>query len=314
MSTAPPSLAVVITNYNYRQYVAEAVDSALAQTVKAAQIVVVDDGSTDGSLELLQARFGARPEVAVSGGPNAGQLAALRRGVALVHADIVVLLDADDTWDPRYLEALLAVYGADAAVDMVAANVRFTGEPPRLLRPDCRDRDCGVVALAACYVREVPGAPTSALSFRRRMLQRILELPVEFDAEWRLCADVCVTLGAGLLGARIRELGEPLVHYRMHPANAYAGKAFSRVQEHRNIARDQRAFDYFRQRAGLNEHWLRHAHVEFKTKPRPSWREWRIYTGLTWRAPAPVSFKIWATLSMVRHKLSPRVIPTRAAA
>jgi glycosyltransferase involved in cell wall biosynthesis len=56
MSTRSTTFAVVVTCYNYKDYVAEAVDSALAQSRAAAQIIVVDDGSTDGSTQLLRER------------------------------------------------------------------------------------------------------------------------------------------------------------------------------------------------------------------------------------------------------------------
>jgi glycosyltransferase involved in cell wall biosynthesis len=59
------SFAVVITNYNYRPYVVEAVDSALNQTHAPVQVLVVDDGSTDGSRDLLTERYGQDPRVSL---------------------------------------------------------------------------------------------------------------------------------------------------------------------------------------------------------------------------------------------------------
>ena len=72
-------IAVVITSYNYRDYVIEAVDSVLAQTRVAEAVVVVDDGSSDGSGELLRERYAAEPRVSLLFGPNAGQLSAATR-------------------------------------------------------------------------------------------------------------------------------------------------------------------------------------------------------------------------------------------
>ena len=74
------TFSVIVTCYNYRDFVEEAVDSALAQTRAAAQVIVVDDGSTDGSSELLRARYGDDPRVTLLFGENGGQLAAFQRG------------------------------------------------------------------------------------------------------------------------------------------------------------------------------------------------------------------------------------------
>ena len=90
------TFAVVVTNYNYLNFVAEAVDSALAQTRAPKQIVIVDDGSTDGSPEFLRERYGHDPRVTLVCGENGGQLVAFQRGLAVVDADIACFLDADD--------------------------------------------------------------------------------------------------------------------------------------------------------------------------------------------------------------------------
>jgi glycosyltransferase involved in cell wall biosynthesis len=111
------TFAVVVTNYNYRAFVEAAVDSALAQRHAPRQVIVVDDGSSDGSPELLRQRYGADPRVTLLFGENGGQLSAFRRGVMSADADVVCFLDADDLWEPGYLEALAGLYDQRADVD-----------------------------------------------------------------------------------------------------------------------------------------------------------------------------------------------------
>ena len=67
------TFSVVVTNYNYREFVLEAVDGALAQSRAPLEVIVVDDGSTDESVELLQARYGDDARVNLVVGPNGGR-------------------------------------------------------------------------------------------------------------------------------------------------------------------------------------------------------------------------------------------------
>ena len=88
-----PTLDVVILNYNYARFLSDAVDSALAQRTPFQRVIVVDDGSTDTSMEIL-AGYGDRVRVVRI--PNGGQLGAARVGLEHVSADYVYFLDSDD--------------------------------------------------------------------------------------------------------------------------------------------------------------------------------------------------------------------------
>jgi len=72
----PPSFSVIVSSYNYQDHVVDSVASALKQTLPVLQVVVVDDGSTDESLQRLHARFDGDARVQIIAQTNAGQLAA----------------------------------------------------------------------------------------------------------------------------------------------------------------------------------------------------------------------------------------------
>ncbi|MDO5628116.1 MAG: glycosyltransferase family A protein, partial [Mobilicoccus sp.] len=88
-----PGVAVVIPCYNYAQFVGAAIESALAQTVAYTQIIVVNDGSTDESLQVIE-RYADRIEIISQ--ENAGLLGACLTGIAAVRCEYVHVLDADD--------------------------------------------------------------------------------------------------------------------------------------------------------------------------------------------------------------------------
>ena len=95
------TFGVIITCHNYARYVGQAIDSVLAQTRRADEIIVVDDGSTDGSRAVISAYGGA---IRTRFQPNAGHVAACNAGFALSHADVILFLDADDRLCPDALQ------------------------------------------------------------------------------------------------------------------------------------------------------------------------------------------------------------------
>ncbi|MEA2700738.1 MAG: hypothetical protein QOI66_5009 [Myxococcales bacterium] len=97
-SGAPPRVSIVITCFNYAQFVAAAIEGALAQTYPMTEIVVVNDGSTDHSAQVIS-RY--RERVRIIDQPNGGSVSALNRGFAESSGDIVMFLDADDLMMPE---------------------------------------------------------------------------------------------------------------------------------------------------------------------------------------------------------------------
>ena len=109
-----PLISVVITNFNYGKYIGEAIDSVLAQTYRPVELIVVDDGSTDNSLDILQQYAGKVQLIRQS---NKGVVAARNRGLGVAKGEYVCFLDADDKLDSRYLaELYCAAHRQSAAI------------------------------------------------------------------------------------------------------------------------------------------------------------------------------------------------------
>jgi glycosyltransferase involved in cell wall biosynthesis len=100
---AAPLITVVVLCHNYGRFLAEAIDSALAQTYPNVEVLVMDDGSTDDSLEVA-ARYGER--IRVLSHPNMGLERTCNRAVGEVRGEYFAFLSADDAFEPRYLEEL----------------------------------------------------------------------------------------------------------------------------------------------------------------------------------------------------------------
>ncbi|HEY5957340.1 MAG TPA: glycosyltransferase family A protein, partial [Polyangiaceae bacterium] len=102
-----PKVTAVIPTYNRREYVQEAIDSIIAQTFRDYEIIVVDDGSTDGTREALPARYGER--IRYLWQTNQGESAARNHALSLAMGQYIAFLDSDDLWLPDKLTKQVAL-------------------------------------------------------------------------------------------------------------------------------------------------------------------------------------------------------------
>ena len=137
-------ITVIIGAYNAERYLAEAIDSVLAQTHPRLELIVVDDGSTDGTGDVAEA-YG--DPVRCIRQENGGMAAARNRAVPEARGDYLAFLDADDRFPPDKLAGQLAVFEADPDLDVVYGHVT------EFLSPDLDET-----------ARALPGTQAAALA------------------------------------------------------------------------------------------------------------------------------------------------------
>ncbi|MCB0209224.1 MAG: glycosyltransferase family 2 protein [Anaerolineae bacterium] len=125
MLNPPPLVSVIIPVYNAEPYVAEAIESVLAQSYNHIEIIAVDDGSTDNSAAVVK-RF---PAVHYYTQPNAGISATRNRGIKQAQGDFLAFLDADDVWVKEKLALQLAAFEENAHLDVVFGHVKQFRSP-----------------------------------------------------------------------------------------------------------------------------------------------------------------------------------------
>lgn len=118
-------ISTIIPAYNADAYIERAVDSALIQQIDGAEVLVVDDGSTDATREMLAA-YGGR--IRVISQPNRGLSNARNRGILEARGTYVAFLDADDYWRPGKLAAQLALLASDPTLGFVSCHAALLDE------------------------------------------------------------------------------------------------------------------------------------------------------------------------------------------
>lgn len=301
-------LTVLVTSYNYRDYLVDAIDSVLAQTRPADQIVVVDDGSTDGSVELMRERYGADPRMRFVLKANGGQHSAFVAGLEAADGDVVAFLDADDVWEPDHLARLCDGYAHASQPTFVYTNLRFFGQREGLWHADTDDRDLGLSGLPTYALHHWEGSPTSALSMRIALARSLVPLPPDVIAvsPWRSRADDPLVYGAALLHGHKRYLGHPSVRYRAHGSNIWLGRDESPVQQVRYRYACDGLIAHYARLGGLSPASLMRVRREFETKPRPTPLDFRLYRRIAWKAPASFGKRLELVVGLWRYFLRTR--------
>lgn len=206
-------LSVVIANWNYERFLSAAVDSALALDWPDVEVVVVDDGSSDGSVRLLQA-YGERIRLHLQ--QNAGQRAAVNTGFAISTGDVVVFLDSDDVLPPDLPPHVhAAMQPGVSKVQLQAQRIDHEGTPFGMPFPAFRRvPPPAAIRRWAGRTTAYPTPPGSANAYARWFLERIMPVGDSGDE----AADSALLAAAPLLGDVVTVPGV-LVGYRRHGAN-----------------------------------------------------------------------------------------------
>lgn len=204
-----PTASVIIPCYNTELYLREAIESALAQTHKPMEVIVVNDGSTDGTAKILEAYRG---RIKVVSQPNRGLALARNAGVEASEGEWLAFLDADDYWAPNKIERQLQIAGP--GVDLIYSdryNVGERGSVPEL-HSDLIPLFEGDVFLDLLIIGNLMTA--SSVLIRRAAFSQLggFFTGCPGTEDW----DLWIHFAAE---RPIRVCREPLVYYRLHSEN-----------------------------------------------------------------------------------------------
>jgi glycosyltransferase involved in cell wall biosynthesis len=212
-----PLFTVIICNYNYGKYVGEAIESVLSQTHADFELIVVDDGSTDNSREIIESIFDNRLKIVFK--KNGGQASAFNVAMQSMTGQLVAFLDSDDLWKPNKLEAvfgffedenIIAVQHACEVIDKDGKTLKreHPGNPKKVLILDS-------LKMALLGHGFPGGVPTSSMVFRSSALKKVFPI----NDSYRICADMPLR-NTFILGLTCL-ISNKLTDYRIHGNNGY---------------------------------------------------------------------------------------------
>jgi glycosyltransferase involved in cell wall biosynthesis len=199
-----PTISVLIPCFNAERYIGEALESALVQSHAPFEIIVVDDGSTDGSVEIVR-RFGAR--VKCYSQPNGGISVARNAGLSRARGEWIAYLDADDLWPSESLDVRAASLAADISTGLVSGLVE------QFASPELSAEEKGRLAVPPGKMR---GRLASAMLVRREVFARV----GGFDPTIRLGETIDWVAKVDAAGVRSLEIEEVVLHRRVHTTNS----------------------------------------------------------------------------------------------
>lgn len=225
MARSPARVSAILAVFNGEAYLREAIDSVLAELAAEDELIVVDDGSTDGTPALL-ALYGGR--VRVHRQENAGQAAAYVAGIAMAGGEFLAFNDADDLWVAGRLRRQLAVLAEDAAVDGVF------GMSEQFVSPELDDDTRARLAPPQTLL---VGQVAACLMVRRASFERV----GGFDPALRYAHFHDWLHRAHLAGLTLAGIEQPVHRRRLHPGNTGRTQRAARDAElmrllHRQIA------------------------------------------------------------------------------
>lgn len=255
-------VSVLISSHNYERYLSSAIESALGQTHPEVEVIVVDDGSTDGSAATMA---GYESDIVGVSKPRGGQASALNEAFVRSRGDIISLLDADDVFVPDKAARVVKAARDSPDACLIHHQMQITDAsgtpmhrpfPRHVFSGDLRER---VSRTGGWYDR----APSSGLSFRRHYLTKLFPLPTEpmtVRVPWgrqevELKPDTFLAAPAAFVGP-VAGIDLPLTRYRLHTANKSRAGATADEANRRRVGQYIAEFSALCQ--VLSEHFEEH--------------------------------------------------------
>ena len=218
-----PVVTVLIDTYNHERFIEEAIASVLEQDFPHAEmeIIVVDDGSTDRTPEIVR-KF--EPQLRLIRKPNGGQASAFNAGIPEARGEIVAFLDGDDWWAKNKLSRVVDAMANDPSLGIVGHGIVVVHRDGKYQAETLsKGFDFQANSLEGAHLLRRRGCflGTSRMAIRSGLLRRIGPVPEAIPVQ---ADEYLSTLASALAKARI--LREPLTYYRYHDANAFQFSGF----------------------------------------------------------------------------------------
>lgn len=245
----------LINNFNYSQYLPACLDSALSQSTPFNKIIVVDDGSSDNSRELIASYQNKHPKIVSIFQENQGQMSTFNAAEQLIpqHSQ-VFLLDADDVYPIDYLELMLKKF-PEGLANFTFCTPRYTKSSEVSLLDSANagnqktqifPKTSAIVRSRRCWV----GSPTSCISMSGSLFKAILPYP--HAGEFRIRADDAIIFAASLQGSEKVYVPSLNIIYRVHEKNGFYNTSATKAASIQHDAAILKLISYFCTKLNIN--------------------------------------------------------------
>lgn len=298
-------ISVIVNNFNYQQYVINAINSVLNQSTQVDEIVVVDDGSTDESSSKILQQFSDNDKIKIIlKEKNEGQLSCLNEGAKIATGDIIFFLDSDDLYEERYIAEALDFYKENIDCDFLFCGYTSIGKVESQFFRYPFARNLGYSVISTLYQHRWVGSVTSTISMRKEVLHKVL--PIPFLDDWRIRADDCLIWGASLAGAKKFYLSKALVKYRIHNQNNFCRQKFNESYLFVRELKVRKLFCFLNSKMNYGDQLFNLAALEFSTIEVPFMEELWCYIKIVLLADANLYTKFRILTLLLNHFLSTR--------
>jgi glycosyltransferase involved in cell wall biosynthesis len=262
MHQSQPLVSILINNYNYEIYLREAIESALNQTYRNTEVIVVDDGSTDKSRKIIASY---QNKIIPVFKQNGGQASAFNAGFEVSQGEIICLLDSDDVWLPQKVEKVVEAFCSYPNAAVVYHRVQNideagipNGKPWPPYKPIRGNISSQVVRTGGWW----PYPPSTALSFSRAFMSKVMNVP---EGEYRICADSYLADLAPFWG-EVVGIDQVLSSYRIHSSNNWSHSS----EAHENT-RAIRELQYYKLRNSVLNDALKRLGINLEVSLADNW-------------------------------------------
>lgn len=220
--SSEPLVSVIISSYNHAPYIEECIESVLAQTYPHIELLVVDDGSTDDSVERIQSlqhRYGFDFQVQT----NQGLTRTLNATIARARGSLIAPFGSDDVMLPDRIAIQVAHMQDKPEVGICAGNIELIDGDGNPLPEKKQRRDTAFrrMNFDDVFLQRKPYPPAPTLLFRREALEAVGGFDTDINLE-----DLMIELKITQAGWYIDALNHVFARYRKHPTNSYKNLRF----------------------------------------------------------------------------------------
>lgn len=242
---------VIVNNFNYARYISNCLESLLSQDLLPDEIIFVDDGSQDGSIEIAKGFQDDFKSLKIICKKNAGQLSTFNVSIEFVKDDaLVFLMDSDDTYPPDYISGVVrrikpetdVFFATTKKFELEAPESALTHEQETFFIPKSQ-------SLARLSRPAWIGNVTSAIVIKGFALKKILPYPDEQD--WVTRADDVIVFAASLMGMSKQIDNSIAIGYRQHGSNAFARKKRTAIQKRHYARAKNKLISYYCRKAKI---------------------------------------------------------------